>query len=218
MTLFTRSAVVAIALAAPLSLAHAQTAQDQDHTAHHPAGQTAQQTQPGSTPQPMPQGRMARPGAMPQGKAGGMPMMGGDMGQMMQMMRGMMVMDGMMAMDGMMPMGGPGRMQPFAHIEGQLAFYKTELKITEAQASQWNAFADAVRAGAQKLQDAFAGAMQSSGPASAIDQADRRIKLLSARLDALKAIAEATKPLYAALSDDQKKTADELMAEHLRGM
>ncbi len=215
MTLFTRSAVVAIALAAPLSLAQAQTEQDQDHTAHHPAGQTAQQTQPGSTPQPMPQGRMARPGAMPQGKAGGMPMMGGDMGQMMQMMQ---MMRGMMAMDGMMPMGGPGRMQPFAHIEGQLAFYKTELKITEAQASQWNAFADAVRAGAKKLQDAFAGAMQSSGPASAIDQADRRIKLLSARLDALKAIAEATKPLYAALSDDQKKTADELMAEHLRGM
>src|SRR5215470_8320624 len=31
------------------------------------------------------------------------------------------------------------------HIEGRLAFLKTELKITDAQLSHWNAFAQAVR-------------------------------------------------------------------------
>src|SRR5258708_37683660 len=118
MTLFTRTAVVAIALVAPLSVAQAQPAQDP----HHPPAQMAPQQR------PMPPGRAAPHGAMPQGQAGGM-MMGGDMGQMMQMMQ---MMRGMMAQDGMMPMSGPGRMQPFAHIEGQLAFYRTELAIPDA--------------------------------------------------------------------------------------
>ena len=205
MTLFTRATVFAFALATPWSLTQAQTAPGQDHTAHHPAGQTAPQKQ---------QGR----GGMPQGQSDGMPMMGSNMDQMMQMMQTMQMMREVMAPHGMGSMGGPGRTQPFAHVEGQLAFYKTELKITDAQAPQWNAFADVVREGAKKLQAAFEGATRSPAGASAIDQADRKIMLLSARLDELKAVTEATRSLYAVLSDDQKKTANELFAEHLRGM
>lgn len=64
-----------------------------------------------------------------------------------QPMRGPMMNQGMMGrgmmMDrGMMPMMG---MNPAEHIEGRLAFLKTELKITDAQMAQWNAFADALR-------------------------------------------------------------------------
>ena len=39
------------------------------------------------------------------------------------------------------------------HIEGQIAFYKAELHITDAQTAQWNAFADTLRSGAKQLQD-----------------------------------------------------------------
>ena len=35
------------------------------------------------------------------------------------------------------------------HVEGRLAFLKTELKITDAQLPLWNAVADAVRANAK---------------------------------------------------------------------
>jgi LTXXQ motif family protein len=203
-----RAALTALAIAAPVALAQAQTTQDQttqdqDHAAHHPAGQTAPR------PPAMSRGRMAQPGAMPSGEAGAMPMMDGNMGQMMR---------GMVAMHAMGAMGGPGRVQPFAHIEGQLAFYRTELKITGAQAPQWNGFADAVRASAKKLQGALAAAMPGGGPLPAVDQMDSRINVLSAALDASKTFADAVKPLYATFSDDQKKIADELMAEHLRGM
>jgi hypothetical protein len=37
-------------------------------------------------------------------------------------------------------------------------------------------------------------------------------------LDALTSVLAAVRPLYAVLSNDQKKIADELMAEHTMGM
>jgi hypothetical protein len=53
---------------------------------------------------------------------------------------------------GMAMMGGPGGMGMMwmaDHIDGRIAFLKAELKITEAQMSPWNAFADALRANAE---------------------------------------------------------------------
>ena len=38
-----------------------------------------------------------------------------------------------------------------SHIEGRLAYLKTELKITDAQASLWNAYAGAARDSAQAM-------------------------------------------------------------------
>ncbi len=55
-------------------------------------------------------------------------------------------------------------------------------------------------------------------PAAAPEQLERRAALLSAHLEAIRAVAGAVRPLYAALSEEQKRTADELMTEHLRGV
>jgi hypothetical protein len=81
----------------------------------------------------------ADPG-MPGGMAGAgdMPMMG-----MMRMMMGR---------DGMSMMGAMAR-----HVEGRLAFLKTELKITDAQLPLWNAVADAIRANAKSMGDMAGG-------------------------------------------------------------
>jgi len=162
----------------------------------------------------MPMQGMPMPGMTEQGPAAGMPM-GGNMRPMMEMMR--MMREACMGSAGG-PGGGPGRMMPFAHIEGQIAFYKAELKITDAQLAQWNAFAEALRAGAKAMQAAHAQATQGGGEASAVAQMDRRIQMLSAALDAMKQADAAAKPLYEVLSEEQKKAADELMAEHLRRM
>jgi hypothetical protein len=78
-------------------------------------------------------------------------MMGGDMGQMMQMMERMMA----MRQGGM----SPGTMRAFDRIEGQLAYLRTALRVTDAQMPQWNAFADAVRAQSGRLRQAYAQAM-----------------------------------------------------------
>ncbi|MGK7865459.1 Spy/CpxP family protein refolding chaperone [Falsiroseomonas sp. E2-1-a4] len=216
-----------MALALGTAYAQAPAQDDQDHSAHHPPGSEvqAQATPPAPAPVVPPQpGRPATPGmGMAPGQAGqpgmgmmpgqgGQPgMMGGDMGQMMQMMQRMMA----MRQGGM----SPAAMRAFDRIEGQLAYFRTELRVTDAQMPQWNAFADAVRTQSQTLRQAYMQAMQSAGqPTPAPAQLERRATLLRAQLDATQAIAPATSALYGTLSDEQKRLADELMAEHLRDM
>ena len=108
----------------------------------------------------------------------------------------------MMGRDGMGMMGAMAR-----HVEGRLAFLKTELKITDAQLPLWNAVTDAMRANAKTM-----GAMMgSSKPATLPDKLAMREKMMTAHLEALRKFKAAADPLYAALSDEQKKTADELL-------
>ncbi len=220
-------AALGIALGLGGAYAQAPAQDDQDHSAHHPPGSEvqAQATPPAPAPVvPPQQGRPATPGmgmtpgqggqpgmGMMPGQGGQPGMMGGDMGQMMQMMQRMMA----MRQGGM----SPGAMRAFDRIEGQLAYFRTELRVTDAQMPQWNAFADAVRAQAGRLRQAYMQAMQSAGqPASAPAQLERRAALLRAQLDTTEAMTTATAALYAVLSDEQKRLADELMAEHLRDM
>jgi len=119
---------------------------------------------------------------------------------------------GMMGQGGMMPMMGMGD-----HIEGRIAFLKTELKITDAQTAQWNTFADVLRANAKRMSEMrntmMQGGMMGQGDTSlsAPDRLDRMEKMMTAMLDAVKATKSALEPLYAVLSDDQKKLADQLI-------
>jgi hypothetical protein len=156
----------------------------------------------------------ASPGAQEHGaqqpKEGGM-MSGGMMGGgMMQggMMRGGM-MGGMMQGGGMMPMMALGMSK---HVEGTIAFLRAELKITDAQAPQFNAFADAMRANVPKMRSMNESMMAQAGAAKTVpERLAQHEKMLAERLDVVRAMKAALDPLYAALSDEQKKTADELI-------
>ena len=145
----------------------------------------------------------AAPGGMEM-KGGGM--MGGDMSRMMAMMHAGMMGGGMM--DGGMPL---------KHVEGRLAFLKTELKITPAQEPQWTKFADVVRGTAHNAEGKNAGAakpaMMQGGmkPSTAPERLAQYEKALTARLETVRALKAAVDPLYATFSDDQKKVADELL-------
>ncbi|WP_296706003.1 Spy/CpxP family protein refolding chaperone [Rhodoblastus sp.] len=190
---------LAFGLLAIAPLAWAQS--PADHNAHHPAQSEAPAAAPAPTAGPPVQGGM--------GGAPMMKMMGGGKGMdMMLMMRMMMIMAGS-GMDGM------GMID---HVEGHIAFLRAELKITDAQSSAWSAFADAMRVHAQKLAD-MRGSMTGPGsaqqPPTAIDRIDQQERLLTARLDGLRTIKAAVVPLYAALSDKQKKIADELLGPHM---
>ena len=180
-----------IALLAGISLAHAQPAQTRDE--HHP--DTQAQTANPAAPMPSPAG----PGMGP--------MMGGDMGQMMRMMSGMMPRE-----------GGGMDMMPGQHVEGRVAYLKAELGITDAQLPQWNAFADATRNGAKTMQSAMAANMAHGMPATAPARSDAMIAMMTARLEAMKSSAAASKALYAVLTDAQKKIADDLLMSRMGGM
>src|SRR6516164_90154 len=95
--------------------------------------------------------------------------------------------------------------------EGRLAFLKTELKITDAQLPLWNAVADAMRANAKNMGDMAGGMMGGSETATLPDKLAMREKMITTHLEALRKFKAAVDPLYAALSDEQKKTADELL-------
>ena len=186
------AALAVLTLVAGLGIAHAQTT-PQERDAHHPeAAPSAAPTMPG-------------PG-----------MMGDDMQQMMRAMMGRMMSEH--GMPGMGPMGPRAGMFGLRHIEGQIAFYKAELHITEAQATQWNAFADALRAGAKRLQAAYRAMLPGDGLPAVPDQLKKRRELLTAELDSLQTIEPAAHALYDVLAPDQKKDADEMMADHLRRM
>lgn len=196
-----RIALPAVALAASVAVAYAQTP-NQDHAAHHPTGET--------TEAPSGPAGTGMPG-MPTGQPGGMPMMGGNMGEMMgmmQMMRAMMAQGGMLGSMGMMPLD---------HIEGRIAFLKAELGITAEQEPQWSAFADALRAQAKTMQSARATMMGQRGSATWPDRLARHEQALSERLAALKAIEGPVKSLYAVLSEQQQHRADELMKSPMMG-
>jgi hypothetical protein len=134
----------------------------------------------------------------------------------------MMNMTGMMGMMRMMGPTGPGMggMATIDRVEGRIAFLRTELDITDAQSTVWNAFAEALRANAKKLGEVRASMMaqpsagQQQAPTMA-DSLELQERWLLARLEGTRTIKVAFTDLYGALSDDQKKTANELLAPHM---
>jgi hypothetical protein len=126
----------------------------------------------------------------------GMGMKGG--GMMGKMMQG----DGM-GMMGNCPMMG-GQKAPDA--------LKTELGITDAQKSVWEAFAAAQaksHADTQEMQKAMMKMMDAKSP---VERLDARIGGMDKHLASLKELKAPLAALYAALSDEQKKKAETALA------
>jgi orotidine-5'-phosphate decarboxylase len=99
------------------------------------------------------------------------------------------------------------------HLEGRIAFLKTELKITDAQQSQWNAFADALRNNAKKVaaMKALMPAAGQSGSMTAPERFERIDKIMTGMSEIVRSTKAAVDPLYAVLTPEQKKTADALL-------
>jgi hypothetical protein len=110
------------------------------------------------------------------------------------------------------------RHEPGAHIEGRLAFLKTELQIKPAQQKAWDDFSAAAHQSVKVMQDARPQRPDGEKkhdradwtPPPVPDRLDRAEKIMNARLTALHTVAGPVKALYATLDAAQKKTADEL--------
>jgi LTXXQ motif family protein len=148
---------------------------------------------------------------------------------------------GMGSGSGMHGPGMMGPMGMAAYPDGYAAFLKTELGITTAQEGVWDRFAKVLKdrlgkRGAQRGSLMGPGMMGGGGngqspgfgpgrgmgpgmmgggavqPAEALPAAlDREVGWAQERLDSLKALRDAAKPLYAALSAEQKAKADQLL-------
>ena len=99
------------------------------------------------------------------------------------------------------------------HIEGRLAFLRTELKITAAQEPLWTSYANAVRDNATAMASRCAAMMgQGTAALSLPDRLDQHEQIMAVHLDTLRTMNKVLKPLYAAFDDAQKRTADQLFS------
>ena len=115
------------------------------------------------------------------------------------------------------------RHQQGERVEARLAYFKTALKITDAQQPQWDAFANVLRKHAkdgdarmQKRRAQMAQRGERARP-TAIDRMERRQQRLAVTSARLTEVLEAGKPLYAALSSEQQQVADRLLAPRGQG-
>ncbi len=110
------------------------------------------------------------------------------------------------------------RFSPSRHIEGRIAYLKAELKITDVQAPQFDRVAQAMRDNAKAMEQAISQMRgDHNQPRNAIQRLEARAQFASLRAQADQRFLDAFKPLYASLSDDQKKAADEMLARHGHG-
>ena len=108
----------------------------------------------------------------------------------------------------------PHRQMRPSRIEGRIAFLRAELKITDAQAPLFDAVANAMRENDRAMRLAFESHRQRPTQASLLDRLDQRQKRAEEMASATGKLKAAWAPLYAALTDEQKKTADELVSHH----
>ncbi len=107
---------------------------------------------------------------------------------------------------------------PGRHIEGRIAYLKTELKITDAQQPLFDAVANAMRDNAKAMHEAFQGLRgDRSQPQTALSRMEARAKVAQLRADSDAKMLAAFRPLYQAMSPDQQKAADEMFGHHGHG-
>jgi len=128
-----------------------------------------------------------------------------------EMGTGMMaMMPDMMRM--MQEMGDPTR-----HVEGRIAFLHAELVITMAQEPLWASLADALRQNAAGMAQAAPADHGHDTSSVVVGQLLDQQHALETRLDGLRAVNAALKPLADALSEEQRATLDALFP-HVSGM
>jgi hypothetical protein len=114
------------------------------------------------------------------------------------------------------PMMGYGPDAMLDRIDGRLAYMKTELKITDAQAAAWEELAKVIHDTAETHNAMMREMMKDVRSGDFIKRPlPERLTVqqthMEARLEQIKAVKAAVEKLYTQLDDDQKKTADDIV-------
>jgi len=113
----------------------------------------------------------------------------------------------------------PGPERSFnRHMDGRVAFLKAELKITPQQQAAFDTYARVLRQNADEMDAAMKKRREARAadtdrkPPTAIEQMERRAEAAKLAASQSQRSLDAFKTLYAQLSDEQKKIADELLS------
>jgi len=102
-----------------------------------------------------------------------------------------------------------------ARIEQRITYLHQQLKITPAQETQWNAFADAMREDGETMGKLYEQRMKGLESETALDNMREYAQLTQAHADGAKKLASAFEPLYSSFSPQQKQLADSTFREHM---
>lgn len=98
-------------------------------------------------------------------------------------------------------------------VEKHIKDLHAKLQISAAEESQWGAVAQTMRDSAVELEKAIDKRAVTAGNASAIDDLNAYGAVAQAHADGVKKLSASFSPLYASMSDEQKKVADDVFAQ-----
>lgn len=93
------------------------------------------------------------------------------------------------------------------NVEDRIAYLHSQLKITSAQETQWNAFADVMRNNAETMGTLFQQRKAATNQ-SALDDMKQYTAISQAHADGMQKLVSAFEPLYNSFSPEQKTLAD----------
>ena len=99
-------------------------------------------------------------------------------------------------------------------VEARIKELHTKLNITPAQEEPWNKVAQVMRDNAKTMEALIKARSEKAGTMTAVDDLKSYSAIAEAHADGLKKFIPAFEPLYAGMSDAQKKSADTLFRQH----
>jgi hypothetical protein len=99
-------------------------------------------------------------------------------------------------------------------VETRIKELHTKLMITPEQEESWNKVAQVMRDDAKTMEELIKARSEKAPTMTALDDLKSYGEIAQAHADGLKNFTSAFEPLYASMSDAQKKTADTLFRHH----
>ncbi|MBF0551566.1 MAG: Spy/CpxP family protein refolding chaperone [Deltaproteobacteria bacterium] len=103
-----------------------------------------------------------------------------------------------------------GRVSKVDRVEQRIKELHTKLKITSAQEAQWNNVTQVMRENAKTMEELIKARIDKAGTMTAVDDLKSYAAIAEAHADGIKKFIPIFEPLYAGMSDTQKKAADKL--------
>ena len=101
-------------------------------------------------------------------------------------------------------------------VETRIKELQTKLKITPAQEALWNNVTQVMRDNAKTMEALIKARSEKASTMSAVDDLKSYGEIAQAHADGLKKFTSVFEPLYAGMSDAQKKNADTFFRHHGR--
>jgi len=99
-------------------------------------------------------------------------------------------------------------------VEQRIAYLHSALKITPAQESQWNTFADVMRSNSESMTQLYQQREAAGAQRNALDDMKQYAQITQAHAEGMQKLVAAFEPLYNSLSPEQKTLADTTFRQH----